>query len=294
MESIFKLELQQKLNLSLDKKIELTKQKIKAWYDYFDGKVYVSFSGGKDSTVLLHLARQVCPDIKAVFCNTGLEYPEIVDFVKTFDNVDTIKPKMSFKEVLNKYGFPIISKDVSQKIAEIRSTKSEKLKNKRLYGDEKGNGKIPEKWKPYIDAPFKISHKCCDFLKKEPFKRYEKENKLMPIVGTMVGDSTLRLNSYIRTGCDTFDGKRPMSKPLSFWSEKDIYDNSRINNVEWSKIYSLGYKRTGCMFCMFGVHMEKGENRFQRMKHTHPKLHNYCINKLDLKKPLNLLNVPYD
>lgn len=73
-----------------------------------------SFSGGKDSTVLLHIARELYPNIKAVFCDTGLEYPEIRQFVKTFDNVDWLRPKMGFKQVCEKYGFPLISKEVSE------------------------------------------------------------------------------------------------------------------------------------------------------------------------------------
>ena len=81
----------------LDLKVMITKQRIREWVNYYgkDG-VYISFSGGKDSTVLLHLVRELYPDIEAVFVNTGLEYPEIRDFVKTWDNVDWIKPQKSF------------------------------------------------------------------------------------------------------------------------------------------------------------------------------------------------------
>lgn len=108
-------ELKIRQALPLDIKISMTKQRIREWVEHFgvDG-VYVSFSGGKDSTVLLHIARQIYPDIKAVFVDTGLEYPEIREFVKTFDNVDWIKPKMNFKQVIEKYGYPFISKEVSE------------------------------------------------------------------------------------------------------------------------------------------------------------------------------------
>ena len=80
-------------NYPLDLKIEKTKLRIREWVDYYgeDG-VYISFSGGKDSTVLLDIVRSMYPDIEAVFSNTGLEFPEIVQFVKTFDNVTIIKP----------------------------------------------------------------------------------------------------------------------------------------------------------------------------------------------------------
>lgn len=99
-------DLQQMQSLPLSAKIQMTKRRIRDWYDYFSGQVYVSFSGGKDSTVLLHIAREIYPDIEAVFVNTGLEYPEIQRFVKTFDNATILRPKMRFDEVIKTYGYP--------------------------------------------------------------------------------------------------------------------------------------------------------------------------------------------
>lgn len=101
--------------LPLYLKVRLTKQRIREWISHYgeDG-VYVSFSGGKDSTVLLHLVREEFPDVPAVFCNTGLEYPEIVQFVKSFDNVEIIRPKKNFRQVIQDYGYPFISKEVSE------------------------------------------------------------------------------------------------------------------------------------------------------------------------------------
>lgn len=108
-------ELQQWQALPLNIKIRMTQERIRSWVnEYGEDGVYVSFSGGKDSTVLLHIARNLYPNIKAVFVDTGLEYPEIRDFVKSFDNVDWLRPKMNFKQVIEKYGYPFISKEVSE------------------------------------------------------------------------------------------------------------------------------------------------------------------------------------
>ena len=106
-------ELRTMQNYPLWMKVEKTKQRIREWYEYYNGEVYVSFSRGKDSTVLLHIVRELYPDVEAVFSDTGLEYPEIKDFVKSFDNVTIVRPDMSFKQVVEQKGYPIISKSVS-------------------------------------------------------------------------------------------------------------------------------------------------------------------------------------
>ena len=101
----------------LSVKIAPTKDRIREWVDeYGEDGVYVGFSGGKDSTVLLTIAREMYPDIKAVFVDTGLEYPEVREFVKTWSNVDWLKPKLNFKQVIEKYGYPFISKEVSERV----------------------------------------------------------------------------------------------------------------------------------------------------------------------------------
>lgn len=108
-------DLYQMQGLPLNLKIRMTKDRIRQWInEYGEDGVYVSFSGGKDSTVLLDLVRQDYPNVPAVFVDTGLEYPEIRQFIKIFDNVEWLKPKMTFKQVIKKYGYPFISKEVSE------------------------------------------------------------------------------------------------------------------------------------------------------------------------------------
>lgn len=169
--------------LPLELKIARTEQRIREWVNYYgvDG-VYVSFSGGKDSTVLLDIARKLYPNIEAVFVDTGLEYPEIRKFVKTFDNVTILRPKMRFDEVISRYGYPIISKDVGECIWYAKYG-SEKYKSQRLLKlngelkDKNGNMSIYNlhKWKALLNMDFDISNKCCMIMKKSPLHKYNKK-----------------------------------------------------------------------------------------------------------------------
>jgi 3'-phosphoadenosine 5'-phosphosulfate sulfotransferase (PAPS reductase)/FAD synthetase len=286
--------LQERQKLSLKLKEELTAIRIKEWYEHWCGQVYVSFSGGKDSTVLLHQVRRLYPKVPGVFVDTGLEYPEIREFVKTYDNIVWVKPKMPFHKVIEKYGYPVISKDQSCAISRYRNTKDPVQKYRRLNGWPNGKkGMIRKKWQFMIDAPFKISDACCDVMKKGPLDRYAKESNRHPMIGVLATESINRRRQHLRYGCNAFNNKKPVSWPTAFWNEEDIWAYIDKYDLPYSFIYDLGEERTGCMFCMFGVHLEKGENRFQRMKKTHPKQYDYCINKLGCGKVLDYIGVEY-
>ena len=342
-------DLKQMQSLPLEAKILMTKRRIESWYDHWDGMVYVSFSGGKDSTVLKHIVDSMYDDVPSLFVNTGLEYPEIQQFAKAQKNVVTVRPEMRFDEVIKKYGYPVISKEVSKRIKEGRTAiisgnqKSRALQV--LEGravDSKGNPSPYncEKWRFMLDAPYKISDHCCSVMKKKPAKQYEKETGRKPIIGTLASESRLRYTKWLQHGCNAFDGNRPTSQPLSFWTEQDILhyikkfnvpycpvygeiqvkppegtDKNQINLIDFLGCYepedtlqTTGCDRTGCIFCMFGCHLEKEPNRFQRLKETHPRQYEYCIgggemvdgkwqpskDGLGLGKVLDYIGVKYD
>jgi len=255
----------------LDLKVQLSASRIRQWYEHYCGQVYVSFSGGKDSTVLLDLVRRQYPEVPAVFVNTGQEYSEIIRFVKSVDNVVWLKPKMTFWEVVEKYGWPIISKDQSCAISRYRNTKSEQQRQYRLNGFPNGKkGMISRKWQYMIASPFLISDKCCDILKKKPLDSYAKKSGKRPITGVMGGESNKRKIGYMKYGCNAYDIGKPISKPLSFWLEKDIWEYIKTHSLPYSSIYDKGEVRTGCKYCMFGAHLEGEPNRFQRMRERCP------------------------
>jgi len=291
-------------SLPLEQKESLAKMRIQQFYrakmnkkDY--GKIYVSFSGGKDSTVLLHLVRSVYPDAQAVFVDTGLEFPEIREFVKTVENVIWLKPKIPFTKVLEKYGYPVVSKEVSRFVQDLQNPtdRNERTRRIRLEGSEFKGGKsstgmLSKKWQFLKDAPFKVSGQCCDVMKKSPVKRYERETGNRPIIGTMAGESRLRKQSYMSGGCNIFKEGRNQSRPLSVWKEEDIWSYIKKYNIGYSKIYDMGYERTGCVFCMFGYWNEltRGKDRFAQLKKTHPKLNSYCMNNLGMEEIIDYIN----
>ena len=117
--------------MPLERKIQISQTRIIEWYNYYHGNVVVGFSGGKDSTVLLHLVRSIFPDVRAVFSNTGLEYPEIQKHVMSINNVDIVRPTMRFDEVISTYGYPLIGKEVAEAIYYARRIRSKDVNVER-------------------------------------------------------------------------------------------------------------------------------------------------------------------
>lgn len=314
------------LAMSLEDKVYQTCVNINDWDIFTNGQWYISFSGGKDSTVLAYIAAKLLNGspiprtLHLLFCDTGLEYPEIRRFVgwyaewlgKQFPRV-TIdlqrrRPKKHFFDVIREKGYPIIGKEVAQTVYEARRAGSGKYAYRvaKLRGeavDKQGrlsSYNIPQ-YEFLLYAPFQISHHCCNGTKKEPAKSFEKETGFRPVVATMADESVLRYSKWIRQGCNVFEGKRPQSNPMSFWSNQNVLQYKLQEEIPFCSVYGnvlafdgenyydnplsecplkcTGCQRTGCVFCGFGAHLEKpGEQRFVRLKQTHPKHWNYAIN----------------
>ena len=312
------------ISLALEDKVITTFEKLDEWYTAWDGQCYVSFSGGKDSTVLAYLAARYLSSFRApkwplnlVFVNTGLEYPEIQHFVNEYAawlrrefpritiNLVRLRPKMNVRQVVAKYGYSIASKEVANTVwLARREHNKNSYRWKKLCGellDRDGNKSAYncDRWEYLLYAPFLISGECCRIMKKAAVHRYETATRQRTITAVMATEGRLRYQKWTATGCNAFEGKRPMGKPMSFWAEQDVLRYIVGNQIPYASVYGdivasdgendydatltecplycTGCQRTGCMFCAFGAHLEKGKNRFERMKHTHPRHYEFCI-----------------
>lgn len=146
-----------------------------------------------------------------------------------------------------------------------------------------------KKYKYLLFSDFNISDKCCNVMKKRTAHLYQKQTKRYPIIGIMASESALRMNAWTKNGCNAYNASNKNSTPLSFWTEQDIFQYILQEDLEIASVYgdiieengklkTTRCNRTGCVFCGFGCHLEKEPNRFQKLKETHPKLYDYCIN----------------
>ena len=279
-------DLREKQSWTLAHKIDHSLSVIEAFLAHTNRQAYVSFSGGKDSTILLQLARIVKPDIKAVFCNTGVEFPDIVKFVRKQENVEIIRPEKNFQQVVEEFGFPLVSKTHSDIIYKSKHNRGGKVYHNYFLGEKKSMYNTPKYAKYLIDEPYDICGMCCQILKKDPAKKYLERTGLLPMTGELADESLNRATQWVRAGgCNAFKTNNlgavggGKSKPLTIWTEKDIWDYININNLPISDIYYKGATRTGCAGCAFGAHLEKQSMcRYKLLYDLYPNFYKYFMN----------------
>lgn len=297
-DQLTKTYLLQKQSLPLEAKIVYSQRRARDFVEFCEARgvePVISFSAGKDSTVMADVLRDLFPWLKLVFVNTRLEFREIIRFAKQQSNIDIITPEKTFKEIVEKYGFPAVSKNVARAIEDLQSPGREKVKKLRLTGvTSDGRAapsfKLAEKWKYLIDGP-RLSARCCDYMKIQPIEKYQKKNKCLNFVGTMASDSQKREKAYLKNGCNSFLAKSPKAAPLSIWTEQDILLYIKTKGVKICSVYgdiietesglkTTGEDRTGCVKCGFGACAEQektGTNRFIRLYQRDPNLWAYCM-----------------
>ena len=302
-------DLAQMQSLSLRSKIRMTEERVKAWYEHWNGQVYVSISGGVDSQVLAHIVKNLYPDVPLVYVKTGLEYSS-VDELGTNMADKILRPEKDFLTIIKEYGYPLISKEVAQSVHEVQYAiergkeppkyRMDKFKGLKKNADGTKSQFNMQKYEFLLEAPFRISHQCCIYMKKNPSKHYEKETGYKPFLGTMADESRLRRQKWLKVGCNAFEDNRPISAPLSFWTKQDILLYLKERNIDIASIYgniayvdsdgmeydnnlfnssmvltTTGVKRTGCVFCGFSINNEK--DKFLKLKEQEPAMYDYVM-----------------
>lgn len=237
---------------------------------YGEDNFYISFSGGKDSTILHYLIDIALPNnnIPRVFINTGIEYNDIVKFVNQLAEKDKrfiiIKPSKNIHQVLEQYGYPFKSKQHSHNVA-IYQHSGINHSVERYLGIIESNTlfRCPKMLEYQFTNSFdiKLSDKCCLKLKKEPIKKWEKENnKSIAILGLRQGEGRQRAS---HNGCVVFDSKdaskivkfKPLNPVSNEWEDWFI----KKYNIELCKLYypPFNFKRTGCRGCPFSLDLQE-------------------------------------
>lgn len=227
---------------------------------------YLSYSGGKDSHLLYWFIKEYAPqykDIPVISVNTYMEHPEIRK--RMYDLADKVLlPTMKPFEIKAKYGIPCFSKEQDYYIYYYQNSlrkgkQPSRTTEEKINGTYKTGFSISQKARQYIlsGKAHNITHLCCKYLKKQPFKNFEKETGLKAILGVKGNESALRRSKY--TSCFTKDKKFTPLYDLTDGLEEEIY---KKYNIEIPDIYKY-IKRTGCMGCPYGSHAGDTEKELE-------------------------------
>ena len=254
--------------LTLFDRIEVIKTMNKK-YD-LENNAYLSFSGGKDSTILHYLIDKALPNnrIPRVFINTGIEYNYIVDFVKDLASKDDrfviINPTQAIKPMLEKYGYPFKSKQHSHNLAIYWRNKDKKEYNlslKRYLGVIESTTlfRCPKQLEYQFTSEFnlKCSDQCCYKMKKEPVKNWQKENnKSITLTGMRKEEGGQRAS----IGCIVTDKEKNLVKFHPLLVVDDEFENWFIKkfNIQLCRLYypPFNFKRTGCRGCPYSLDLQ--------------------------------------
>lgn len=233
-----------------------------------EGNFYLSFSGGKDSTILSAIIDEAIPgnSIPRVYCDTGIEYRAVRDFVmakaESDPRVSVIRPNKPIKATLEAVGYPFKSKEHSKKLS--MWAKGSRSESVRRYA-EGDRFACPKKLRYQFSEglPFKVSDRCCYELKKKPFKGYERSSgRRIAILGLRSGEGGQRAN---HPGCVVYDKRHSPTrfKPLNPVSDAFMEWYAETRGVSLCELYRPPYsfERTGCKGCPYAIKLQEELNR---------------------------------
>lgn len=288
----------QKQSLPYEAKIRHAEIRAKEFYDEMDGACHVSV-GGLDSITLLLFLRSIGIDVPAISVSV-LEDRSIQRIHKEL-GVISLKPLKSKVDVLREFGYPVLSKEKANKIA-ILQNPTERNRTVRhaiitgetgVYGGNRKNTRmqLPKKWLEkfggadeegaalgYDAAPFRVSDRCCYYLKERPCDLYAKEHKTAPYLGLMASEGGRREKALSVNGCNYYGKSGARSAPFAIFSRQDLLQLALDLHVPVPEVYgeierdkdgvlrTTKAQRTGCSMCGFGIHLESRPHRFDRLR----------------------------
>lgn len=309
-------EFQQIQNLPYEAKVLHAASQARQFYktitqiDKYNANCHVSV-GGLDSITLLCFLRSLNINIPAISVSC-LEDKGNQEVHKQL-GVIPIKPYMSKTEVVNKLGFPVISKAKANKIEYLQTPNAEKQTfiHAIMTGDMGEQGgfkhsdkiKLNDKWirlfggnysehRPdlyCLTAPFKVSAKCCYYMKEKPCDDWAKENNSYPYLGLMASEGGQREMALMKNGCNYYGKDVVRSAPFAPFNRQDLLQLALDLNVPVPKaygeikrgsdglLYTTRAQRTGCSMCGFGIHIENRPHRFDRLREDNPKEWEYWM-----------------
>lgn len=262
-----RLNMFDKLNLS--QKIDYSKDIITRFYETMKGKVFIAFSGGKDSIVLLHLVRTIYPDVKAVYNYKGTEYPNIWESIQKVENILLLRLENTFDYFIKCYGYCLFSKTISKAIWFTRHYKDNN--NYKHLSLNISPCYLSKKYHFLLDAPFEINHACCNFLIGKALSTFINTYNLYAFNGERASESLNRRLITQKKGYYSL-GKYPVCKPIQFWSDQDVFDYAKIHNLDLPIQYKYGFKQIGCAYCLIGIQFLDNP-KFKFLKEFYPDLY---------------------
>ena len=256
-----------------------------------------AFSGGKDSTVLLHLLLQHKKDIPVIYGNTTIEFPECLRFTKDLAkawklNYHEVKPEVSFWWVVEEYGWPLMGKTFGV------GGVAHKSSREQFFDDLMQEGRLTGQYKIQAEVP--VSSACCTFLKERPSIKLQKQMGVDCVfLGILASESRQRMFNYLEYGEFYYTKSQKVHKahPLAVWTDDDIWTYIKKYNLPYAKLYDMGYydefgewichKRNGCMFC--GMDLRFPNNHLSIMRRTHPKIWRFLMVKKGMGRVLMAL-----
>lgn len=293
----------QKQSLPYEAKVRYAELRAREFYDKLDGACHVSV-GGLDSITLLLFLRSIQIDVPAVSVS-ALEDKSIQQVHKQL-GVISLKPIKNKSDVIREFGYPVLSKETAGKIELLQNPtpRNVTVRHAIITGETGAYGgfrtgtrmKMSKKWLKkfggadeegaamgYQAAPFKVSNKCCYYLKEKPCDDYAKRNQSSPYLGLMASEHGRRETVLMTTGCNYFGKSVTRSCPFAIFHRQDLLQLALDLNVPVPEIYgeikqdsdgrlyTTQAQRTGCSMCGFGIHLEKRPHRFDLLRERNEK-----------------------